>query len=396
VPTHQSLFPDWDSFDDEDLALVRRALMPLGEFPHRFVLWLPLRSQLQLTHDARRVDPIISHYPDPYNLIDRLCNSTILAECLPMLAHLEAINVHHVGPAAGWRTLVTCALPKKINRLRRVDSADEQRVELGGRVAVSLNGTSTALDFVGHQTLKMTDRLRVIKSNGAWPTMHLRDDEGLRAIQSKEKASPQGAVMLCRQATTQGASIFTVDWAVFLPVGGHRDEVELRVLGGQSPLANSFHLLLHGYFFLDAGRQSIEGIRDPSLTNLPANEAEVRRSWNTTVRDELVLPNVPEVIAAAVQTLSLSNAEVWALCDAVKKTSVWTRHTEAITSHTHDSCVSCIPRDRRGGSLVQNPNSGRCRGRRRTSEIVRGRSSRASENAKALALSFSSCMMHRI
>jgi hypothetical protein len=73
VPTHQSLFPDWDGFDDDDLALVRGALMPLGEFSRRFVLWLPLRSELQLTHDNGRIDPIVSYYPNANNLADRLC-----------------------------------------------------------------------------------------------------------------------------------------------------------------------------------------------------------------------------------------------------------------------------------------------------------------------------------
>src|SRR3984893_15419892 len=40
VPGHWALFPDWDAFSDGDWTLVDRALIPLGDFARRFVLWL--------------------------------------------------------------------------------------------------------------------------------------------------------------------------------------------------------------------------------------------------------------------------------------------------------------------------------------------------------------------
>ena len=255
-----------------------------------------------------------------------------------MLAHLNSINVHHVSLATGWHTIATCELPKKVDRLRRGDISEEQCVELGGRVAINRNGTITALDFVGHQTIEMTKRLWPIKNSDAWPTMHLRDEEGLKAIQLKEKASPQGAVMLYRQPSV-GASILTLDWAVFLPVGGRqREQVQLGPSDTKPGLATDFHLVLHGYFFLDAGRQSIEAISDPLLGNPPKDEADVRRAWNTTLRDELVLPTIPAAVAAAAQKLNLAHTELWALCEAVQKTSVWVGHTKIITSQTRFVC----------------------------------------------------------
>ena len=54
VSTHQALFPDWDSFSVGDWNLVHRALMPLGNSTRRFILWLPLRTELQLTHGPVR------------------------------------------------------------------------------------------------------------------------------------------------------------------------------------------------------------------------------------------------------------------------------------------------------------------------------------------------------
>ena len=341
VESHHTLFPDWDDFSDDDWTLVHRELMPLGDFPRRFVLWLPLRSVMQLRHGTERVDPIVSHYPDPNDLIRHLCNSTILAECLPMLAHLKAINVHCASLGAGWRTLASYALAKnkKIQRLRRDDSSSEQRIELRGRVTIDRNGTNAALDFVGCQKLAMIERLAQLSSNDAWPMMYLRDEEGLAAIQSKEKASPQGAVMFYRRPSDQGASILTLDWAVFLPVSDRqREQIALKRSDGQPGATNDFHLVLHGYFFLDAGRQSIEAITDPSPGGIPKDEIEVRRSWNTTVRDELVLPTIPAVVAMAAQTLNLSYAELEAICDAVRNSSVWARHAEAITSQERFVC----------------------------------------------------------
>jgi hypothetical protein len=339
VPSHYALFPDWDGFSDGDWSLVHRVLTPLGDFPRRFVLWLPLRSELQLTHSTGRVDPIIGHYPDPNDLIDYLCGSEILADCLPMLAHLKVIEVHHASPETGWRTLAACALAGSMERLRRGDSSEEQRVELFGRVTIDRSGTSTALDFVGRQKIGITAGLEQVRSNDLWPTMHLRDEEGLSAIQCKEKASPQGAVMLYRRPSNLGASILTLDWAVFLPVGDRqREQIPLGISDGRSGATTVFHLILHGYFFLDAGRQLIEAITAPPSSGQPKSETDVRRDWNTTVRDEFVLPTIPAVVAAAAQKLDLAHAELWALCDAVRNTSIWVRHAETITSQARFVC----------------------------------------------------------
>jgi hypothetical protein len=153
------------------------------------------------------------------------------------------------------------------------------------------------------------------------------------------RKSPQGAVILYRQASKPEASTLTLDWAVFLPVGERqREQFQLSAADGQAAPGSSFQLVLHGYFFLDAGRQSIEAITDPLLSTSPANEADVRRAWNTTVRDQLILPNVPAVVAAAVKVFKLPYAEVWSLCDAVLKTRVWTRHMEIVTSRTSFVC----------------------------------------------------------
>ena len=267
-----------------------------------------------------------------------------------MLAHLEVINVHHVDLATGWRTLATCALPKNVDRLRRDDSIEEQRVELGGRVAIDRNGTRTALDFVGHQKVEMTDRLRLIKSNDAWPAMHLRDEDGLKAIHLKEKASPQGAVMLYRQASKPEASTLALDWAVFLPVGERqREEFQLSAADGQASPASSFQLVLHGYFFLDAGRQAIEAVTDPLLSTSPANEADVRRAWNTTVRDELILPNVPAVVAAATQVLKLRLMPKYGHCATQCGRRVFGHAIRRQSPRVRVLFVNCILKDLTGG-----------------------------------------------
>jgi hypothetical protein len=57
-----------------------------------------------------------------------------------------------------------------------------------------------------------------------------------------------------------------------------------------------------------------------------------------TLRDELVLPNVPAVIAAAAQSMNLAHVELWAVCEAIRQTPVWTRHAKIITSRNRFVC----------------------------------------------------------
>jgi hypothetical protein len=266
VASHHALFPDWDDFCEDDWSLMRHALGPLGIFSQRFILWLPLRCEAQLKHEKGQTDPIVRHYVDPKILGKRLCSAAILAECLPVLANLRTISVHSAGGDGTWRTMATCTLEGNTERLRRGAAPHtRQAVQLHGRVAIHQIASNTVLDFVGRQHLGATTRLEQLGKDPAWPATHLRDEEGLGSIVRKEKAPAQGAVILSRRPAAQSSATLTIDWAVFLPVGdSHRQEIQLRASDGNSTAASDFHLILHGYFFLDAGRQSVEAITDAS------------------------------------------------------------------------------------------------------------------------------------
>ena len=73
------------------------------------------------------------------------------------------------------------------------------------------------------------------------------------------------------------------------------DEADIRIPFGEGPLGQ-WRMLLHGYFFLDAGRREIEGLNILGASDHPVDAAALRRSWNAELRDSIVLPLVPALL----------------------------------------------------------------------------------------------------
>ena len=84
-----------------------------------------------------------------------------------------------------------------------------------------------------------------------------------------EKGEPHGAATLLRVpvgATDRAeAAQLRISWAVFLPISDASD-IDIPVDGSA---VGRFHLLLHGYFFLDSGRRRIEGLEPPLRQGSP-------------------------------------------------------------------------------------------------------------------------------
>jgi hypothetical protein len=185
VESHRALFPDWDEFGEVDSALVDELMKPLGTFERRFVLWLPLRSESQLSHQAGRVDPIVGHYPDPNELLERVQSSTILAECLPMLAHLKTINVHEADGTKGWRSLASFNVSRGANRVLRGDDLPNQRVDLAGRQWKSAHSARSR-----RRSLHIALTTRSVRSSSNGPAGAKSTQTRLRRSSNASASSP--------------------------------------------------------------------------------------------------------------------------------------------------------------------------------------------------------------
>lgn len=107
-------------------------------------------------------------------------------------------------------------------------------------------------------------------------------------------------------------------WAVFLPVEDGGEDLEVN--HGK----RGHSLILHGQFFLDAGRKKIhdqENLhQEPELLGeAPIDEGRLRRAWNQRLAQEVVLPLVLPTLEDHVGRHGLSNDECRELTGAISK-----------------------------------------------------------------------------
>lgn len=168
--------------------------------------------------------------------------------------------------------------------------------------------------YVGREADDATGRLADLVDAEDWPRspVFTADGQELR----KEKAVAHGAVVLVE---TGALGSVRLDWAVFLPVA---PAATLDAAG-----LPGLRILLHGYFFTDPGRRTIEGVEEAHGASAP-----IRHRWNTRLRDALVLPLLPAVLHDALEAGIVSPTELAVLVAALRASPFGRMHARAITS----------------------------------------------------------------
>ena len=138
------------------------------------------------------------------------------------------------------------------------------------------------------------------------------------------------------RTTTAPHPTLRISWAVFLPISETHD-IDIP-LGDD--ISFQVRLLLHGYFFLDSGRRSIEGLDDARAHEEPTDAARaheeptdaggLRRAWNTELRDSVVLPLVTTVLSDALDSKIFTSAQLAELVRSIAKHSWFASNRRAI------------------------------------------------------------------
>ena len=306
-----ALHQEWDRMDDDDWDrlkdLGRRLANEGAEQRSWFLLWLPLRRKAHLrTLSGRETGAILSRFPgdDPAGELAFLDDEQLtydVAELLPLLRHLE--RVEHKG--------VSNSFVAKLERAPRL---------LGGQPVdrtegkVVLDGGHAPLSHSGLRAREEDGVFRDMMARPEWPRIRYRDELG-HEREAPDKALPEAAVVLCSAA--RGKSVRSrLQWAVFLPVEDGREDL------GPVRETRAYSLVLHGQFFLDAGRRKIHDLEylhaDPErLANAPVEESLLRRTWNQRLAQDVLLPLVLPALARHVVQEQLSDAESAALTETI-------------------------------------------------------------------------------
>ena len=309
TPLHQ----EWDNIHDVDWDRLKdlggRLAHEGAERRSWFLLWLPLRRKAHLrTPSGRKTGAILSRFPgdDPAGELAFLNDEQLaydVAELLPLLRRLE--RVEHKG---GSNSFVA-----KLNHAPRL---------LGGQPVdrtegkVVLEGGHAPLAFSGLRARGEDGVFRDMMVRPEWPRIRYRDELGYER-EAPDKALPEAAVVLCSAARGKMARS-RLQWAVFLPV-----EDDCEDLGpGQENRAYS--LVLHGQFFLDAGRRKIHDLEclhadAERLAMGPVEESLLRRTWNQRLAQNVLLPLVPPALERHVTQEQLSDDECASLTETIAR-----------------------------------------------------------------------------
>lgn len=309
----------WENITERDLACLRAVadaqpeVMPGSSW---FLLWVPLRMHAHIAiDDGRETAAIIDRYPGETGGqdLDFFTEPNIdqrIGALLPLLRNLQRVRF------GGTSTLRPFHVRLKLNTgAKRLDH-ETNEVQMAG-VVCDDRPDDEQLHFLAQQYApgRIESLARLLDAPG-WPKSMAILGNGKRG-QVPDKAKPEGAVLLGHADKRQGRLI--LQWAVFLPTEELRFSYEARI-------PNSFReyrIVLHGQFFVDAGRRGIEDMEvlHQQHEPLPANAPQplVLRRWNQALAQEVVLPHLLESLSAYVAVHGLKDDEVWALTQALQE-----------------------------------------------------------------------------
>ena len=284
---------EWEPPDDGGVAVLDLKLLRTevsADFPDRcLIIWLPFRRE-----DLQPAPGVgfSNDFPSTSEIIREFAKPDELRALLTMLRRLKSIEIRKHR-----REICALDIEDATGRLFGPKDGDDSVLPFGGTIKTRLGETVGTL-FVGREVTIQADCFKELQRNRHWPKTFIDLEP------KPEKGKPHGAVTLSRSKNT--SSQLRVSWAVFLPVSNASD-VQITM---NSPDLGQFHLLLHGYFFLDSGRRHIEGLTEQAEKKDPTNEAMLRHTWNTELRDFAVLPLIPAVLKDALDSKILTSEEL--------------------------------------------------------------------------------------
>ena len=279
-------------------------------------MWIPLRRKVHKHDDhGKEVGAIVDRYPGDSGsaelefLRERNLKKS-LAFVLPLLKHLQIIE--HVGN----ETFPGFAIKVESENNIRLDHKSPE-LNISGRVLGS-NASELMVKFTGTQTLPGIDHpisanFEKIRSMEYWPKSFLLNEQG-HFEDVREKSRAEASVVL--QSIDNDVGRLSLHWAVFLPMEEETNTYETQIPG----TAHHYRFVLHGQFFVDAGRRGISGYG--KLADSPnsgeMNETALAVTWNQSVAQILVLPNLLKVMSNHINQTRLSDKDITILTRALQ------------------------------------------------------------------------------
>ncbi len=341
--THQR----WDRISEADrasLLAVARAQDEARTGNTWFMLWVPLRRHDHLAElDGKKLPGIIDRFPGDRDGedLDFLSAADVdqrLGLLLPLLRHLH--TARFAGATGGHAFKVQLQLSEDGGH--RLDHRSDG-LQCAGTAADQRPRSEHLRFLVSQRVAASLEPFESLRSNDSWPKSIAILDSG-KWGSVPDKTRPEGAVMFAH--ADKGVGRLVLQWAVFLPT----EELRLTYVAQIPNTAREHRIVLHGQFFVDAGRRGIadyERLHAPR-EDLPrhASQQLVLQHWNQALAQDVVLPELLPALDAYARANGLRDEELTALTGD--------RHVGSTRGHLRRlqrgaAEVSCLDRGGRRG-----------------------------------------------
>ena len=283
--------PEWDEFSDSDKKLLLKAMLKHFGGKKCFCLWIPLRQRDQVQDS----EPVIKFYPSD-SLPTWLSTSELspeIGKLIPMLENLQTIyGWTGIGDSATQEFQIT--LTEESGRRADFDDLDAKTpASFHGNVRVQqAAGTTSSIEFTAAELNPFDKELDELEGDEHWPSDLGRDPETGNPRNIREKARQHAAVCASFRRSPKIRGSLSISWAVFLPLG----EPEVIQIPDTTV---DLSLFLHGYFFVDAGRNRPIGLHESRDSDDELRDDEqLRHRWNQRLADIGTLPLLPTALGS--------------------------------------------------------------------------------------------------
>lgn len=321
------IHPDWDSVADSDVHRLQvMATGLLQGFGNGLLLWIPLRQRAHLDRAEGKEYGLATLCPPPESIRESFRSPDWLALLLAQCGHLRSIS------ALGASTL-----GESLHSLIHIERPGFTTESWVGRPTDDRLALHRSFEGIVRSD-KRTWEVQGVDALGGEALRHLRADPDWPFVQEwvrgvvrtiPRKALGHAAVTVLRTTSRRtDRSRAHVRWAVFLPLDDDPDPrpgtlIECADLAG-GPC--DWEIVLHGYFWPSHDRRSIPGV---TTEEAGAGVGAIRAEWNRAVRDVLLLPLLPSLLADV--SARVDEPVARALLSAVAASSLVRDNLDAVT-----------------------------------------------------------------
>jgi hypothetical protein len=307
----------WETVTPQDVACLEGVALAQPEATGGkdwFFLWVPLRQQSHVPRSGERpMAAIIERYPgeNPTEDLDFFTDPLTdqrIGVLLPLLRHLKRVRFS----GGEMREPFAVVLESQPSDLRLDHETDG--VQISGTIKDGRPLSEHMRFLVRQRVLGGAHPFTVLRAARSWPTSMVITEAGAREPRP-DKAIAEAAVMFSHADKRAGR--LDLQWAVFLPAEEERFSYEAQIPWS----SREYRIVLHGQFFVDAGRRGIadmDALHEPSavLSESPSQHA-VLKQWNQALAQQAVLSEFLPSLAAYVTSAGLRDEETAALTGAV-------------------------------------------------------------------------------